>query len=200
MPELFRFAATPAITEIMRAAFKGDERAAARLPLPLPVSVRRGARVAAQFPNPDDLIAARKGDLEAYVSPASRRPNPGCPGSNRHAKDQAPSSPRHQSRGVHASLKRATETSRTLGSAHRSGRSRSQGGDRDIGVIVAAGAGRRAGAILCCCFYRGDDVGQLDILFCDLAARNSQAVRLAGRGEHDADFFSSNGISLQLLC
>ena len=83
----------------------------------------------------------------------------------------------------------------TFGSAHRSGRSRSQGGDRDIGVIVAAGAVRPAGNSLVAASYRGDDVGQLDIC-CDLARGNSQALRPGWKPEcvkkeHDADFSSS---------
>jgi len=122
------------LPEIMRAALKGDERAAARLRSLYQSVSAAEPEFAAQFPNPDDLIAARKGDLEAMSRLRAARPNPAALGQTGMQKDQAPSSPETPSLvGFHASLKQRLKRLALLG-AHIDPVAR----DRKAGLVILA--------------------------------------------------------------
>jgi Zn-dependent protease with chaperone function len=104
------------LPEIMHAAFAGDERAAAQLRSLYQSVSATDPELAAQFPNPDDLIAARKGDLEAMSRLRAARRNPAALGQAGKQNDQAPSSPETSSLvGFHASLKRRLKRLALLG-------------------------------------------------------------------------------------
>jgi Zn-dependent protease with chaperone function len=120
------------LPEIMRAAVAGDERAAARLRSLYQSVSAADPELAAQFPNPDDLIAARKGDLEAVSRLRAARRNPAALGQAGKQKDQAPSSPETPSLvGFHASLKRRLKRLALLG-AHIDPVAR----DRKAGIVI----------------------------------------------------------------
>ena len=122
------------LPEIMRAAFAGDERAAARLRSLYQSVSAADPEFAAQFPNPDDLIAARKGDLEAMSRLRAARPNPAALAQAGKQKDQAPSSPERPSLvEFHASLKRRLKRLALLG-AHIDPVAR----DRKAGIVILA--------------------------------------------------------------
>ncbi len=122
------------LPEIMRAAFAGDERATARLRSLYQSVSAADPEFAAQFPNPDDLIAARKGDLKAMSRLRTPRSNPAALGQAGKQKDQAPSSPETPSLvGFHASLKRRLKRLALLG-AHIDPVAR----DRKAGIVILA--------------------------------------------------------------
>jgi Zn-dependent protease with chaperone function len=122
------------LPEIMRAAFAGDERAAARLRSLYQSVSAADPELASQFPNPDDLLAARKGDLEAMSRLRAARPNSAARGQAGKHKDQAPSSPETPSFvGFHASLKRRLKRLALLG-AHIDPVAR----DRKAGIVIVA--------------------------------------------------------------
>jgi len=122
------------VPEIMRAAFAGDERAAAQLRSLYQSVSAADPELAAQFPNPDDLIAARKGDLEAMSRLRAARPHPAALGQAGKQKDQVPSSPETPSLvGFHASLKRRLKRLALLG-AHIDPVAR----DRKAGIVILA--------------------------------------------------------------
>lgn len=119
------------LPELMRAALAGDERAAARLRSLYQSVSAADPEFAAQFPNPDDLIAARKGDFEAISRLRAARPNP-ARGQAGMQKDQTPSSPETPSLvGFHASLKRRLRRLALLG-AHIDPVAR----DRKAGIVI----------------------------------------------------------------
>ena len=120
------------LPEIMRAAFAGDERAAARLRSLYQSVSAADPELAAQFPNPDDLIAARKGNLEAMSRLQAARRNPAALGQAGKQEDQSPSSPETPSFvGFHASLKRRLKRLALLG-AHIDPVAR----DRKAGIVI----------------------------------------------------------------
>jgi Zn-dependent protease with chaperone function len=122
------------LPEIMHAAFAGDERATARLRSLYQSVSAADPEFAAQFPNPDDLIAARKSDLEAMSRLRVARPHPSALGQAGKQKDQAPSSPETPSLvGFHASLKRRLKRLALLG-AHIDPVAR----DRKAGIVILA--------------------------------------------------------------
>jgi Zn-dependent protease with chaperone function len=122
------------LPELMRAAVAGDERAAARLRSLYQSVSAADPEFAAQFPNPDDLIAARKGDFEAISRLRAARPNPAARGQAGKQKDQSPSSPETPSLvGFHASLKRRLKRLALLG-AHIDPVAR----DRKAGIVIVA--------------------------------------------------------------
>jgi Zn-dependent protease with chaperone function len=122
------------LPEIMRAALAGDERAAAHLRSLYQSVSAADPELAAQFPNPDDLIAARKGDLEAMSRLRAARRNPAALGQTGMQKDQAPSSPETPGLvGFHASLKRRLKRLSLLG-AHIDPVAR----DRKAGIVILA--------------------------------------------------------------
>jgi hypothetical protein len=95
------------LSETMRAAFGGDTRAAAR-PRSLYQTVSTAdPELAAQFPNPDDLIAARAGDLDAVSRLQASRPSRTAMGQAGKQNDQASSVSETPSLiGFHASVQR----------------------------------------------------------------------------------------------
>jgi hypothetical protein len=122
------------LPELMRAAVAGDERAATRLRSLYQSVSAADPEFAAQFPNPDDLIAARKGDFEAISRLQAARPNPAGRGQAGKQKDHAPSSPETPSLvGFHASLKRRLKRLALLG-AHIDPVAR----DRKAGIVIVA--------------------------------------------------------------
>jgi Zn-dependent protease with chaperone function len=122
------------LPEIMRAALAGDEHAAAHLHSLYQSVSAVDPELAAQFPNPDDLLAARKGDLEAMSRLRVARPNPAALGQTGMQKDHAPSSPETPSLvGFHASLKRRLKRLSLLG-AHIDPVAR----DRKAGIVILA--------------------------------------------------------------
>jgi hypothetical protein len=122
------------LPENLRAAFGGDERAATRLRSLYQSVSAADPEFAAQFPNPDDLIAARKGDLEAMSRLRAARPSPATLGQAGKQKDQAPSSPETPTLvGFHASLKRRLKRLARLG-AHIDPLAR----DRKAWVVILA--------------------------------------------------------------
>jgi len=119
---------------MMRAALTGDERAAAHLRSLYQSVSAADPELAAQFPNPDDLIAARKGNLEAMSRLRAARRNPAALGQTGMQKDQAPSSPDTPGLvGFHASLKRRLKRLSLLG-AHIDPVAR----DRKAGIVILA--------------------------------------------------------------
>lgn len=122
------------LPEMMRAALAGDEHAAAHLRALYQSVSAADPELAAQFPNPDDLIAARKGDLEAMSRLRAARSNPPAPSQTDKQKDQASSSPETPSLvGFHASLKRRLKRLALLG-AHIDPVPR----DRKAGIVILA--------------------------------------------------------------
>lgn len=120
------------LPELMRAAVAGDERAAARLRSLYQSVSAADPEFAAQFPNPDDLIAARKGDFEAISRLRAARPNPVALGQAGMQKDHTPSSPEAPSLvAFHASLKRRLKRLALLG-AHIDPVAR----DRKAGIVI----------------------------------------------------------------
>ena len=120
--------------QIMRAALAGDERAAAHLRALYQSVSAADPELAAQFPNPDDLIAARKGDLEAMSRLRTARANPAVLSQTDKQEDHASSSPETPSLvGFHASLKRRLKRLALLG-AHIDPVPR----DRKAGIVILA--------------------------------------------------------------